>query len=176
MGNQGLALVLDTVVHFLNEDWKRKSFFSDLNKSISKRHQLIEQELKNKYPDSVVTSRPGSPTLFVKIIDTLRPNKSASAIILQDTNTTTVGGGGFGVGQEFTRINLTGSSINTAEFLNRLANSKNLYKPSDVFASSENCCPHHIVCCEEQYTVQPGDFKISANSNKGDITIILPFC
>jgi hypothetical protein len=150
-----------------------KALREEANKSLIKRHELIEKEILNRYPGSTVTSIPGSPTFFAKISDARIPGKHAWEVISSDFDVIVNNAETMGESDQFIRMNLSGYSQGIVEFLNRLAGEKK-YKVQDVLLTNAHECKPFIV--NHSYFVRPGDCSVSADASKGPIEVHLtPF-
>lgn len=176
-GSTGLADFLNLIDAFLDLPDTGQALRKDANKSLIKRHQLLEKELLKHYPDSTVISIPGSPTFFAKIKDPRIPNKTASDVIFEDWNAVVNQGEPMGETNEFIRLNLSGYSQGLVEFLNRLANQQQ-YKVDDVFFASAQECAHSIVCAQKSrhttYIANPNDCLIDVDALNNPVEIQLP--
>lgn len=171
-GTTGLAEFIDLIKVFLDHPEMGKALRQDGNKSLIKRHELIEKELLRRYPGSTVVSIPSSPTFFAKIKDGRIPNKQAWEVLLEDFDVVVNNGQPMGETNEFIRLNLSGYSQGLIEFLNRLAGEKT-YKKEDLLSlSTHNCLVTEI--SNALYFVKPGDCLIEANAIKGPIEIQFP--
>ncbi|AYV77716.1 MAG: LL-diaminopimelate aminotransferase [Edafosvirus sp.] len=173
------SMFLDLVTSLLNiSDINRKSLYKDFNRTIKKRYHLISKEIKKRYKGSTVATVKGSPTFYVQINDSRLSQKPAADIILADTNTFVNNGTVYGSNDTYIRVNLTGTSFDFVEFLNRLAG-RYIYNESDVFISSVNICSQVSVNCEvvkgeNNYIVNPNDCDINVYTNMSPFTIVLP--
>ncbi|NGX32936.1 MAG: hypothetical protein K1060chlam4_00993, partial [Candidatus Anoxychlamydiales bacterium] len=176
-GSSGLEGFLDLIKAFLELPDAGKALRSDAYKSLVKRHVLVKKELLRRYPGSIVTSIPGSPTLFAEISDRRIPNERASDVIFDDLRVAVNNGEPMGETNEFVRLNLSGYSSLIARFLNRLAGEEK-YTAQDVLTLSTHKCFHSTICASSssstQYFANPGDCIIDADANKGPIEIVLP--
>lgn len=176
-GTTGLAEFLDLIKAFLDLPDTGTALRKDGNKSLIKRHELVEKEVLNRYPGTIVTSIPGSPTFFAKIKDPRIPKKRAADIFFEDLEVTVNNGEPMGESNEYIRLNLSGYSQLLVEFLNRLAG-QNKYKNQDVFFPSKQICPRSRVTGKESsntlYIVSLNDCLIDADALKGPIEIIFP--
>jgi|GEM_PF-3437295 len=138
-GTIGLGDFLDLIKAFLNLPKTAESLRQDAKKTLYVRHQLVEKEFLKRYPFSTVLSIPGSPTFFVKMEDNRIPKKKASDILFEDLKVSANSGDIMGETNQFIRLNLSGDSLQLADFLNRLAG-ENKFRKQDVFiqASSVN--------------------------------------
>ena len=176
-GTAGLAEFLNLIKAFLDLPDTGKALRHDGNKSLIKRHELVEKELLNRYPGSAVISIPGSPTFFAKIKDSRIPNMQAWEVLSKDLDVVVNSGKPMGETNEFIRLNLSGYSQGLVEFLNRLVGEKK-YKVQDVVFISTHECSHSIVSSTEAskmiYFAKPGDCLIEADASKGPIEIQFP--
>lgn len=173
------ALFLNLISALLGRKDNGAAIFHDINRSIIRRHILIAEQLVKRYKGSQITSIPGGATLFAKISDPrISATTTAADVIFQDTQTRVNNGVNYGeTSNAFIRVNLNGTSGDTAEFLNRLAGS-NKFGINDVFISSACACNRKTidgVCGTKTcYPVNPNDCKIFVNTKKGPVDIFLP--
>lgn len=120
-GTTGLAKFLDLIKAFLDLPDTGMALRKEGSRSLIRRHELMEMELLNRYPGSIVYSIPGSPTFFAKIHDPRVPQKSAADVLFEDLGVISNNGKAMGASVEFIRLNLSGSTQPLAELLNRLA-------------------------------------------------------
>ena len=172
-GSTGLAEFLNLIKAFSALPDYGKTLREEAHKSLIKRHELIEKEILNRYPGSVVTSIPGSPTFFAKIKDARIPGKHAWEVIAIDFDVFVNNADTMGESDQFIRMNLSGYSQGIVEFLNRLA-SENKYTIQDVLLTNSKRSTPLIV--NQSYFVKPGDSSISADASKGPFEVNLsPF-
>lgn len=172
-GSTGLADFLNLIKAFSDLPDHAAALREEANKSLIKRHELIEKELLNRYPGSQVTSIPGSPTFFAKIKDARIPATHAWEVISKDFDVVVNSGLTMGETDEFIRMNISGYSQGIVEFLNRLAGEKK-YKNEDVLLTTAHECHPFIV--NASYFVRPGDCLVSVDASKGPVDIHLsPF-
>lgn len=173
-GTAGLADFLNLIKAFLDLPDTGNAIRQDGNKSLIKRHELVEKELLKRYPGSTVLSVPGSPTFFAKIQDARIPKKQAWEVIFEDLDVVVNNGKPMGGTDAFIRMNLSGYSQGLVEFLNRLAG-ENKYKVQDVLSISAHQCSPTVVSASDVsnavYFAKPGDCLIEADSSKGSLEI-----
>lgn len=176
-GTTGLAEFLNLIKAFLDFPDTAHALRKDCNKSLIRRHELVQKEILNRYPDSTVVSIPGSPTFFAKIKDSRIPNKRASDVILEDLAVAVNHGEPMGENNEFIRLNLSGYSQLLVEFLNRLAG-KSKYHIEDLLFTSRQVCSHSEITAKEGknilYVANPSVCLINANASRGPIDILFP--
>jgi len=176
-GSSGLAEFLDLIKALQDLPDAGKGLRQDGNKSLMKRHELVEKELLDRYPGSTVFSIPGSPTFFAKIKDARVPKKRAADVLLEDWKVLVNQGEPMGESNDFIRLNLSGYSPLLVEFLNRLSGQEK-YKVEDVLLISTEKCPHTLICAKELpntfYIANPNDCIIDADALKGPIEVIFP--
>ncbi len=176
-GVSGLADFLNLIQAFLDLPDTGKALRKDAYDSLTKRHQLVEKELLNRYPGSDVVSIPGSPALFAKIKDPRIPEKRAADVILEDLDVSVNNGKPMGETDEFVRINLSGYSQFVEEFLNRLVR-HNKYTLKDVLSVSTQTCHRILVSSAGKtntlYIANPSDCIIDSDALKGPVEIVLP--
>jgi len=175
-GSTGLGDFLDLIKSFLDLPDTGKALRKDGHESLVKRHELVAKELLARYPGSIVTSIPGSPTLFAKIKDRRIPKQRASDVLLEDLKVAVNNGVPMGETNEFVRLNLSGYSTLIAQFLNRLAGEEK-YTAQDVLTLSTHECSRSTICSNgstnTQYFANPGDCLIDADASKGLIEVVL---
>jgi aspartate/methionine/tyrosine aminotransferase len=173
-GTTGLAEFLNLIKALLDLPDTGKALRHDGNRSMIKRHELVEKELLKRYPGSIVMSIPSSPTFFAKIKDKRIPNKPAWEVIRDDWNVVVNNGNTMGETTEFVRMNLSGYSEGLIEFLNRLAGEKK-YGIEDVLSVATHECPSFIVSAtgpaNTVYFAKPSDCTLMADASKGPIEI-----
>ncbi len=172
-GSTGLAEFLNLIKAFADLPDHGKALRDEANKSLMKRHELVEKEILHRYPGSLVTSIPGSPTFFAKIKDKRIPEKQAWEVLAEDFDVSVNDASTMGESKEFIRMNISGYSVGIVDFLNRLAGEKK-YKISDVLLTSAHECSSRIVT--GTYYVRPGDCLVSVDASRGPVDIHLtPF-
>lgn len=158
----------------------------DAHASLVKRHTLTATELVRRYPGSIVTSIPGSPTLFAKIVDPRisLPTVTAADVIFADTQTRVSNGALFGEDNTFVRINLMSFSADLVVFLNRLAEQPGKVHRRDVLVVSpesvrlrtkttqKRICG--VGCSRTLYVVNPNDRYIQVDASNGPIEVLFP--
>ncbi len=174
-GSIGLADFLNLIQALQDLPEAGEALRKDGLKTLTKRHQLVEQEFLGRYPGSTVLSIPGSPTFFAKMKDARVPQKRASDVIFEDLRTAVNNGEPMGESNEFIRLNLAGYSGLLAEYLNRLSNTKK-YTAQELLSTSAKPCSRSVVCAKgaASYIVNPGDCFIDADASKGSIDIRFP--
>lgn len=176
-GTAGMEEFLNLIKAFLNLPDTGLALRQDANKSLSKRHELVEKELLSRYPGSEVTSIAGSPTFFAKIKDPRIPGKEAWEVLFEDFDVVVNHGEPMGETNEFIRLNLSGYSRPLAEFLNRLAGRKK-YEEKDLLLVSTGACASFTVFAQDLtntvYIVKPNDCRIDVDTQRGPVEILLP--
>lgn len=150
----------------------------DANKSLKERMSILSNAITTRYPDSLITSLPGSPTLFAQINDPRIGAKTAAEIIFEDTNVETVNGTVYGEDDTYVRVNIMAYSQDLSNFANRLIE-KEKYTKRDMLVCSEcnrkNCL---LVCGNKykttKYVVNPNDRCIVVDATDGKVCIFLP--
>ena len=176
-GTTGLEEFLNLIEVFLTLPDTGKALRNDANKSLLRRHELVETELLRHYPGSTVLSIPGSPTFFAKIKDSRIPHQQAWEVIFEDLGIVVNKGEPMGESNEFIRINLSGYSEGLVECLNRLVGHKK-YKKEDVLFVSTQTCPHTMVVAMEApntaYIANPNNCLVDADTSKGPMELLCP--
>ena len=175
----GLADFLNLIEAFLQMPDAGAALRRDAHRSLIKRHELIAGTLKAAYPGSLVSSIPGSPTLFAQLKDKRIPQKKAADLLLEDWGIVVNTGEPMGGTPAHIRMNLSGYSEDLAEFLNRLSGEEK-YKAQDLLLVSKSSCSHRTLASQKKqkttYVVNPGDCFIHADASKGVIELLLsPF-
>ena len=98
-------------------------------------------------------------------------------IIFDDLRSSVSGGIPFETTDAFFRVNLTGYSVELAEFTNRLVGCKK-YHSDDFLISSKHPC-HRVKVCgsrkhKTRYVANPNNCVIEADATEGSIIIVLP--
>jgi len=151
----------------------------DTNESLKLRFDNVSKSLLVKYPGSLISTVPGSPTLFVKISDPrIDEGKTASEIIFEDTSTQVADGSSFGEDDTYVRINIMAFGQDLAVFSNRLINEEK-YTKRDMTVFTRKIREKILICGSEdkktvKYVANPNDRRIDVDASDGNVRIVLP--
>jgi len=151
----------------------------DANESLRRRFMILRNALKERYPGTKVVTVPGSPTLFTRIKDKriTSGSKTASEVILEDTNVEVAKGSFYGENDQYVRINIMAFSQDLATFANRLVG-KEKYSKHQMLISDKRLPEAIPICGKGQKTVEyianPNDRIIKVDASEGDVIIVLP--